>query len=323
MKKGSLFLKAIVITLCLVAIAAFFLIVVNEKYDEENAYVSTIDVTTKIGDKEYLEKNNIITICVVGLDNYAQVENDAYTNGDLADFIYLLVIDKDNKTITPIHINRDSMVNYHILGIKGDIITDSFGQIALSHSQGNGGLTSLINVRDAVSSLFYDTYIDYVISLTMDAVPTINDKLGGVDVYVDYDFSDLDPSIYYGVVNHLEGYQALTFVRARGALEDKTNLTRMKRQRAYLDALYDKFITVTKNDDDLILSTLNAVKSDMLANASVNEMAALLSEAKNYTLNDTIVLGGEAKKGDTYMEYYIDEEHLEEIAKTYLFEECK
>jgi len=323
MKKGSLFLKAIVITLCLVAIAAFFLIVVNEKYDEENAYVSTIDVTTKIGDKEYLEKNNIITICVVGLDNYAQVENDAYTNGDLADFIYLLVIDKDNKTITPIHINRDSMVNYHILGIKGDIITDSFGQIALSHSQGNGGLTSLINVRDAVSSLFYDTYIDYVISLTMDAVPKINDKLGGVDVYVDYDFSDLDPSIYYGVVNHLEGYQALTFVRARGALEDKTNLTRMKRQRAYLDALYDKFITVTKNDDDLILSTLNAVKSDMLANASVNEMAALLSEAKNYTLNDTIVLGGEAKKGDTYMEYYIDEEHLEEIAKTYLFEECK
>lgn len=323
MKNNSTLFKSIVITLSMVALAALLLLIANEKYDKEHAYVGTIDVTTTIKGKEYLEKDNIDIICVVGLDTYEQVNNEGYMNSELADFIYLLIVDKNKGTITPIHINRDSMVTYSILSINGKVTGEEYGQIALSHTYGDGGLTSLINVKNAVSDLFYGCYIDYCISLTMDAIPIINDDLGGVDVYVGYDFSNSDPTIIQGQVNHLVGKQALTFVRARGSMEDKTNLTRMKRQRKYLDALYDKFIKVSNKDENIIINTINDIKDYMTTNALVTQMEALLTAAKEYKLMDTIVLEGNALKGDTYMEYYLNEDCIFDVATTYLFEELK
>jgi len=323
MKRDKTFIKAFSITITLVALAALFLLFANEEADKENAYVGSANVTTTIDLKEYLEKDNIQTVCVVGLDSYDQNLTDGYMNAQMADFIYLLILDNEEKTITPVHINRDSMVNYHILSVNGTVVTDGYGQIALSHTYGDGGVISLLNVRDAVSSLFYDAYIDYAISLTMDALPIVNDKLGGVDIYVDYDFSESDPSIIYGQVNHLVGKQALTFVRARGSMEDKTNLTRMKRQRIYLEALYNKFILESNKDDEIILNTLNAIKKYMVTNALVTQIESLLNNSKEYTLMPTIVLEGEAIKSDTYMEYYLDEEFIKDVAIRYLFEECK
>mgnify|MGYP000585160404 FL=1 len=68
----------------------------------------------------------------------------------------------------------------------------------------------------------------------MDAVPILNDLLGGVEVTVLDDFSGIDDTLIKGETVTLHGDHALTYVRERYGLEDSSNSTRMVRQRQYM-----------------------------------------------------------------------------------------
>ena len=208
----KLLLKAIAIVLGVCLLIGIVLVFVGEKREEEafDYYGPDVEMSDKVvvDGELYKHDNDKILVLAVGLDSYEQVETDGYMNSELADFLYLLVIDKYDNSITPIQINRDSMVEYNVLGVTGGIADKTFGQIALSHTYGDGGLTSLCNTKDAVSDLFYGAHINYYISLTMDAIPIINDELGGVSVYVEDDFTGIDDSIIQGQYCTLYGQSA-------------------------------------------------------------------------------------------------------------------
>jgi len=317
MKRNSkLLIKAMLITMAIVVTIAFIFIVFkkDDEYYIEKQYI-------EINNKKYEENDDIELVLITGLDSFEVEIDEGYMNDDLADFLYLLVINKKDEKITPIHINRDSMVNYQLLGPMGDITGYSYGQIALSHTYGDGGIQSLCNVKDAVSDLFYGVHIDYYISLTMDAVPIINDSLGGVTVYVEDNFSGIDDNIIQGQECLLLGDSSLRFVRSRSGLEDSTNLARMKRQRTYLESMYNKFRETCLNDDNYINRTINAISPYMVSNATINDLQMFIKLVKDYKLEETQILNGEAKLGEKNMEYYIDNSCLEKLAITYLLQE--
>ena len=57
--------------------------------------------------------------------------------------------------------------------------------------------------------------IDHYVALSMDAVPVINDAVGGVAVRCMDDLTAYDPSLTEGAEITLMGDQALYYVRAR------------------------------------------------------------------------------------------------------------
>ncbi len=83
----------------------------------------------------------------------------------------------------------------------------------------------------------------------MDAVPIINDAVGGVTVTVLDDMTSADPALEKGAEVTLQGKQALTYVRTRRGLDDSTNLHRMERQRQYMGELYKGLINKLSGDD--------------------------------------------------------------------------
>ena len=78
------------------------------------------DIITYDG-QEYLKKNGIETVLVMGLDKYEGEQSlDSYNNNLQSDFLMLFVIDHQNKAYSSLHINRDTMADVDILGLADE-----------------------------------------------------------------------------------------------------------------------------------------------------------------------------------------------------------
>ena len=128
-------------------------------------------------------RRDVETVLVMGVDKYAaQTSGDNYNQQQQADFLLLLVVDRTAGVCRVLPLNRDTMTEITALGLAGEQVGTFNGQLALSHTYGSGGLDSARNTGRAVSSLLYGVDIDHVMAFTMDAVPVINDAVGGVTI---------------------------------------------------------------------------------------------------------------------------------------------
>ena len=160
-----------------------------------------------------MKNEDVESFLILGLDKFEDaINNDSYNNDQRADFLMLLVFDNSEKKFTAVHLNRDTMVNMNVLGVAGQKIGTVNKQLALAHTYGNGRDVSCRNTADAVSELLNGVKVNHYLSITMDAVPILNDLLGGVEVTVLDDFSGIDDTLIKGETVTLHGDHALTYV---------------------------------------------------------------------------------------------------------------
>lgn len=315
-KSGNYFLKIIAIVLCVVIIVAASLIAVNlwEKKQGllENDDFSVVENTIEFGGKKYTLKKNIETFLIIGLDKTSESLADSYNNNLQADFLMLLVIDNEKSEYTAVHINRDTMAEINILGVSGDKVGTTNKQIALAHTYGNGREVSCRNTADAVSALLMGVKIDHFLSVKMDAVAAMNDLVGGVEVEVLEDFSEIDDTLIKGEKVTLMGEQALTYVRTRYGLEDPSNNTRMQRQQQYIKAFYEAVKTKADSDKNFVTTASLKITNYIVSDCSSNKLETYFEKMQNYKFNNILDFKGETKKGESFMEFYPDEEVLKQ-----------
>ncbi len=261
--------------------------------------------------QEYLLRDDVETILVMGLDKFDKPEDvESYNNDQQADFLILLVVDNANKTCSAIQINRDTMTPVNVLGVAGQKVDTRTMQIALSHAYGNGKEVSCNNTADAVSRLLFGIKIDHYISLTMDAVALLNDMVGGVEVTVLDDFSGIDDALIKGETVTLMGDQALTYVRARQGVGDSSNVTRMERQRQYLHALFDQTRAHIAADESFSTDALMKLADYMVLSDSIPQLQKLLDRIVDYKMMDIRTIAGKSVVGKNFMEFYPEEQSL-------------
>lgn len=262
-------------------------------------------------DNWYAFRDDLQTVLVMGLDKYERPdENWGYLNNLQSDFLMLLVIDKAAGECNILHLNRDTMTKITRLGVAGDAAGTFVGQLALAHTYGSGGSDSCINATKAVSNLLCGVKIDHYITMTMGAVETITDYIGGVEVEILDDFSSIDPEMIQGEKVLLNGSQALSYVRTRRELDDSSNLHRMERQRQFMNAFYQKLLDTKTSDENYFAKLMLSVSDSVVSDCSVNQLSSLLEQMASCSLNSISPLEGEAVKGEEYMEFYVDENSL-------------
>ena len=272
--------------------------------------------------EEYVLKERVETLLVLGLDTYESEAVDGFTNNKQADFLLLLVMDKDSGSCKAIHVNRDTMAQMDVLGVAGDRVGTVTKQIALAHTYGNGREVSCRNTANAVSALL-GVEIDHYVSVTMDAVPMFNDMVGGVTVEVMGDFSQVDPTLVQGQTVTLQGQQALTYVRARQGLDDPTNNQRMKRQKQYLEALYDRANQQMQADDGFVADAALALADHLVSDCSGNKLESTLSRFAEHRLDAVYSLQGETVEGTQYMEFYPDTASVDQAVIDCFYEKAE
>lgn len=265
-------IKAVVISLIGVAALAAALILLN---NNENKYYQAKRGVMSEGFGElktvqwqgdtYREKPAVTTILLVGIDKLNATENvdeNEYRNGGQADFIILIAIDKTDKKIHRLQIDRDTMAEIKIIGEFGTDAGTRIDQICVSHAYGATPEENAANTMWAVQNLLGEVEIDGYYMIDYGAMPTLNDALGGVRVHLDYDMTNVNAAWKKGRDITLHGKEAESFVRARWYVGRGNNEERMDRQAEFITNALTQMKQRVANDlsfGEGLLDTISAL----------------------------------------------------------------
>lgn len=338
MNKRRLNVPAILLVVIIAALAIFgifklieYIMPRNEKYvvpGDHSAQQTTSDTAVEpTGSTEpensegavYLKKD-VVTYLVIGLDDSGHGGSSG--KNQMADFISLLVVDKTDKTFSVIQFDRDTMAPVDILGIGGRKIRTVTEQLAYSHIYGSDNDMRCRNTATSVTKLIGGIKIDHYISVTMNAVPALNDYVGGVTLTLedDEDLTSISPAWTTGSTITLVGDEALAFIRGRAGVEDETNISRMRRQRQYLEALM-RMHNGNSFSYSYAEGAYNAISeysvTDMNDARTISELVNYVSD---YSYTGIFVPEGESVLGGEYMEFWIDAEKMQELINDIFYE---
>lgn len=317
MKSNSKFKIVIIIVcfvlLCALIVCGFGLI---ERFVVENRNGGSTDNNSgpNVGDVYFdgawhTLNRDITSLLVIGVDKSVS-EVEGKENSEQSDFFALVVINEKSKSYSILHINRDTVTEIKQVDSTGEVLGTFDAQLALSHTYGGNDQMRCRNSVSAVENLLYGADITHYLSLTMDAVPILNDAAGGVTVELLDDFTVLGEGFIKGATVALNGDQALSYVRSRKGLEDSSNLARMERQKQYITALVEKIAT---EDAEAILESAYDAKDYLVSDCSLSQLSDLFERFGKYDFAGAYTLEGESVKGDEFMEFHVDEAQLQKI----------
>jgi LCP family protein required for cell wall assembly len=320
----SSYIKIGAIAVALIILLTIGLVLLREWEGMRSTYPGQVPENSNLeyNGKTYAPKTGVETFLVLGLDKFeGEGIVDSYNNDKQADFLLLMVFDNNTQTCTAIQINRDTMVDVNVLGVAGNKVDTLTCQIALAHTYGNGRDVSCRNTADSVPSLLKGIKVNHYLSVMMDAVPILNDLVGGVEVEVLHDFTGIDDALIQGQKMTLTGEQALLYVRTRYGLDDSTNSARMERQKQYMTALYQVTQERIANDSDFVVDASLSLSDYIVSDRSVTQLQALTEKFNQYEFLGIQSIAGESKVGSEFMEFYPDEDALMELVIHFFYQE--
>jgi LCP family protein required for cell wall assembly len=279
--------------------------------------------TVYIDGEKYLRRTDVETFLIMGLDRFGDTDEDGRAQ---ADFILLAVFDKQSKSYRLLQINRDTMTMVDRYNNSGQYVDSQEMQIALSYAYGELESMSSIKKCDntvrAIEKLMRGVKVDHYLSITMDGMEKLIDQIGGVDLTVRDDLSSVDERLVKGESVHMDGALALKYVRARRGLNDASNIARMERQKDLMEALVAGLSSDGKKDTDFV-GILRKVEDHTTTKCDDVCLGMLENFFDTYTYLGVSALPGEAVKGEVYMEFYVDDNGLEEILKNVFLEKSE
>ena len=263
---------------------------------------------------KYVPNKDLSTLLILGIDDPVLTESDKVRNQSQADFLLLAVFDPAAQSCRMIQINRDSMCDIPIYDSAGKEIGTRKEQIALAHTYGSSNAQKCENTVKAVSDFMYGIKVDNYFAITMDGIPILNDLVGGITVTIEDDFTGVDDSLVKGETVTLTADNVEHYVRTRTSMkDDSSNIARMRRQRTYMTALFQALGKAYRQDSDFVFKAYNAIANSLVSDCTIDQMDAYAALLSDYELSEIVTPEGEARPGETYMEYNADEAALQQL----------
>lgn len=265
--------------------------------------------TINYNGKQYKYNNKINTYLFMGIDADGPVETAKdYVSGGQSDAMFLVVANKDDKTLTIITIHRNTMTKIATNDVMGGSTGTVVAQICTQHGFGDGKSLSCSRTVDAVENLFYNLPISGYLAMNMGGIPTMNDSVGGVKLEVLYDVElpSRNVSLKKGEVVTLTGDEAYAYLRSRDIEEYDSATDRLRREEQYMLAYLDKLESVAHNEEEIV-NIYDALSKYIVTNL---DFAKFVSEVMDYEYSSErmYTVPGETVMGEKFEEYYVDEE---------------
>lgn len=273
-----------------------------------------------LGDTYYDYYHEYETYLLIGTDNTGVQSTETY-QGSMSDFLLLAVVDWTADSYSFLPINRDTMSEITLLQKDGTGEATAELQICTAHWYGGSEEQSCENTVDAVSKLLGNIPINGYYCLPMDAIPKLNHVVGGVEVTVLEDFTKVDKSMAKGTDILLSDSQAYHYIHDRYRIGDEENVSRMGRQKQYMQALLGKIKKRMKEDKTFVHSLYQELEENAVTNitgkkASQFTNAILQGEQKGfYELEGESKMGQALGDGIQHVEFYVNENSRLRIMK--------
>lgn len=292
----------------------------GEKADE----LETNEILYKEGD--YIFNEDLVTVLVMGIDketvteiggqSWEEEEEGGYAGGQ-ADALFLLIINPHDKNVYVIAINRNSMAEVDVFDEAGNYQGIFTKQIALQHGYGDGKEESCLRQVKAVSRMFHGIPIHAYAAVSMDAIPELNDLIGGITVEVldDIIYQEYDMDLHQGETVTLLGEQAYWYVRLRNENIFNSNELRLQRQKQYMTTFAAEAKKQAMSDIRVAIDLYRAVRKYMVTDIDLNEFTYMATEYMDYEFDreNMYSLQGETIQGNNFEEFYVDEDAMQDL----------
>lgn len=312
-KLGYLLIPAILLLVALFLFSGVKLMesVLLPEMDVEPQFLSRIIVRDGVS---YYPRQDINVVLLIGTDVDGKIQSSgSYNNKASADMVTLLVFDEAKEEFHVLSLNRDTMMDIPVLGINGRQAGTVFAQLATSHNYGTGLADSCENTRKAVSDFLYGLTIDHYFSMNMDGIGILNDSVGGVEVEIRDDFSQVDPTLVQGSTVILSGEQAYSFVRSRADVGSQLNISRMERQTQYMEGFVTSLQTALSSNDMFFTDLWSEISEYSVTDCSAVVLNRLAADYGHYQFAGALSPEGDNILGDKYYEFYADSDALDKL----------
>ncbi len=311
---------ALIVAVCAVLVCIIVVcVVLFVQSVRGQSYVTRGDATAVVADEAlmgdvyiyqgetYLRNTDITTVLFLGVDQSDADRTYTSSGGGRSDAIMLLLLDEANETITMLQLSRDTMVSVDFYGLQDEYVYSSEMQLSMQYSAGSSTARSNWLSTQKVSEVLYGTPIDYTMSLTMDGISVLVDALGGIEVTVPADYTDINPLFAEGETILLDGALAVAYVQYRDTDEFGSNNGRMARQAQVITQLSSQLSELVS---DAFIEMMQTVAAPYMRNDFSDTVIEQLS---SYTLLETIYTPEGENVAGTHDEFYLDEDALVEL----------
>ncbi|PTE26977.1 LCP family protein [Staphylococcus equorum] len=288
-KKKSLTKKIVVTVIIVLAILVILVaaFIFYKLFSLNNSINNPLDREhSELRDKPR-EKGDPISIVLFGIDDDEVRKQE--NGGQRSDSIVLLSINPEDKKTEMISVPRDTHAE----------IVGKDTEEKINHAYAYGGPDMAVK---SVEKLM-DVPIDHYASINMDGVSTLIDEINGVDVVSNSDFKVRDYVFEKGKKHHMNGDEALAFMRSRKEAGAGGDEGRQARQQLVIEAVAKK--SLKPSSIPKINTIFDAVEDNIMTNLSLTELNDIRSDYQS--AQETVnrhTLKGENTMGDDGLYYF-------------------
>lgn len=244
-----------------------------------------------------LDHGDPFTVALFGVDSDAK--RDAEGGGQRSDTVMVLSINPQKKTTEIVSIPRDTQAE-----IVGKGTTEK-----INHAYAYGGPDMAVK---SVENLL-NVPIDHYATIDMDGMQDMIDTVGGINVTSNASFSYDGYQFSEGVQSHMDGKEAMAFIRSRKEEGAGGDFGRQERQQLVIQGLANKLTSISSVTH--FNSLMNHVEDNVKTDLTVGELNKIRS---NYNdANEQVnrhQLDGQGGIQDDGLYYFIpSESSLSEI----------
>lgn len=285
------------------------------------------EIYLTFNDKDYISRDDVNAYLIAGTDAGGEDLGEGY-NGELADFITVLLIDNTTKKYAFYQVDRNTMVDMAIRDASGDYSNFALQQICLAHWYGVSDEERNENLCNSTSDVLGGVELEGYYVLSMKDIGAVNNAIGGVTVDIDTDMTKLDPAFVKGTSVRLTDDQAEKFLRARSNVGGGTNAERMARQTQYMQKAYNLIINQLRENPEYINDLYDQLEDKVQSDGTGKRMSVITRQLIEYENQGIITFAGKTELGDTigegieHEEFYRNEEAvMKDLSKVMNIEE--
>lgn len=265
------------------------------------------DTITYNGKKYELNKH-MATVAFIGFDGR---DNDDGTQKGQSDTVMVVALNTDTGEARGIVIPRDSMVAVDTYS-NGSFAGQVTEQLCLQFAYGTDGDNSSALTAAAASRVLDNIPVDYYYTLNIEGVAPINDSIGGVTLVPTQTVPGT--SVVEGQETTLFGTTAEKYVQWRDTTNLTSSLDRTARQVSYVQAFASKVLSSAKSNPAMLISLYQAMGDYTWTNLGLDEFSYLATTMLEHGLTsfDVVTLQGTMRQGDTFAEFYLDQDNVKQ-----------
>lgn len=265
------------------------------------------DTITYNGKKYELNKH-MATVAFIGFDGR---DNDDGTQKGQSDTVMVVALNTDTGEARGIVIPRDSMVAVDTYS-NGSFAGQVTEQLCLQFAYGTDGDNSSALAAAAASRVLDNIPVDYYYTLNIEGVAPINDSIGGVTLVPTQTVPGT--SVVEGQETTLFGKMAEKYVQWRDTSVLASSLDRTARQVSYLQAFASKVLSSAKSNPAALISLYQTMDDYTWTNLGLDEFSYLATTMLEHGLTsfDVVTLQGTMQQGDTFAEFYLDQDNVKQ-----------